>query len=83
MGLVPAGAYRNRQYSGKMVDTSRVAEHYIDLLYDPQTSGGLLISVAPEYMEDIMQEFEQKEMDTKVSVIGKVIEKSDKWIRLY
>ena len=66
-----------------MVDTSRVAEHYIDLLYDPQTSGGLLISVAPEYVEDIMKEFEQKEMDTKVSVIGKVIEKSDKWIRLY
>lgn len=83
MGLVPAGAYRNRQHSGKMVDTSRVAEHYIDLLYDPQTSGGLLISVAPEYVEDIMKEFEQKEMDTKVSVIGKVIEKSDKWIRLY
>ena len=83
MGLVPAGAYRNRQHSGKMVDTSRVSEHYIDLLYDPQTSGGLLISVAPEYVEDIMKEFEQKEMDTKVSVIGKVIEKSDKWIRLY
>jgi len=34
-------------------------------------------------VEDIMKEFEQKEMDTKVSVIGKVIEKSDKWIRLY
>lgn len=83
MGLVPAGAYRNRQHSGKMVDTSRVEEHYIDLLYDPQTSGGLLISVAPEYVEEIMKEFEQKEMDTKVSVIGKVIEKSDKWIRLY
>ena len=83
MGLVPAGAYRNRQHSGKMVDTSGVAEHYIDLLYDPQTSGGLLISVAPEYVDSIMRDFEEKNMDTKVSVIGKVIEKSDKWIRLY
>ncbi len=83
MGLVPAGAYRNRQHSGKMVDTSRVEEHYIDLLYDPQTSGGLLISVSPDYLGDIMKEFEKKNMDTKVSVIGKVVEKSDKWIRLY
>ena len=48
MGLVPAGAYKNRGYSGKQVDMSQVEEHYVDLLYDPQTSGGLLISVPPE-----------------------------------
>lgn len=83
MGLVPAGAYKNRQYSGKQVDTSRVEEHFVDLLYDPQTSGGLLISVAPEYLDAILKDFEEKEMDTKVSVIGKVTEKGDKLIRLY
>ena len=83
MGLVPGGAYKNRQHSGKMVDFGNVAEHYIDLLYDPQTSGGLLISVAPEYVADMMDDFEQKNMDTKVSIIGRVKEKSDKWIRLY
>ena len=37
MGLVPGGAYKNRQHSGKMIDFGNVAEHYIDLLYDPQT----------------------------------------------
>ena len=83
MGLVPGGAYKNRQHSGKMVDFGNVAEHYIDLLYDPQTSGGLLLSVAPEYVADIMDDFEKKNMDTKVSIIGRVKEKSDKWIRLY
>ncbi len=83
MGLVPGGAYKNRQHSGKMVDFGNVAEHYIDLLYDPQTSGGLLISVAPEYVADMMDDFEKKNMDTKVSIIGRVKEKSDKWIRLY
>lgn len=83
MGLVPGGAYKNRQHTGKMVDTSRVAEHYIDLLYDPQTSGGLLLSIAPEYVADMMDDFEKKNMDTKVSIIGRVKEKSDKWIRLY
>ena len=60
MGLVPAGAYKNRGYSGKQVDMSQVEEHYVDLLYDPQTSGGLLISVPPEEVENIMKEFEEK-----------------------
>ena len=83
MGLVPAGAYRNREHSGKLVDMSGVAEHYIDLLYDPQTSGGLLVSVAPEYVEQMMDDFEKKGMDTKVSIIGKVVEKGEKYIRLY
>ncbi len=83
MGLVPAGAYKNREYSGGQVDTGCVDEHYIDLLYDPQTSGGLLISVAPEYVDDIMSAFEEKNMDTKVSLIGKVVEKGEKLIRLY
>ena len=82
MGLVPAGAYKNRGYSGKQVDMSQVEEHYVDLLYDPQTSGGLLISVPPEEVESIMKEFEEKKMDTKVSIIGKVTEKGEKLIRL-
>lgn len=82
MGLIPAGAYKNRGYSGKQVDMSQVEEHYVDLLYDPQTSGGLLISVPPEEVENIMKEFEEKQMDTKVSIIGKVVEKDEKLIRL-
>ena len=82
MGLVPAGAYKNRQYSGDKVDMSQVEEYYIDLLYDPQTSGGLLISVPEEEVEDIMKEFKEKNMDTKVSIIGKVVEKGEKLIRL-
>ncbi len=83
MGLVPGGAYKNRGYSIHLVDTSRVAEHYIDLLYDPQTSGGLLISVSADNVEQLMEDFTKKNMDTKVSIIGKVVEKGDKLIRLY
>ena len=83
MGLVPAGAYKNRGYSIKQVETGSVEEHYIDLLYDPQTSGGLLMSVAPEQLTDILTDFDTIGMDTKVSVIGKVAEKSDKLIRLF
>ena len=83
MGLVPGGAYRNRGYSKDKVDSERVEEHFVDLLYDPQTSGGLLLSVEAKYVDAIMEAFEQKHMDTTVSIIGRVTEKSDKLIRLY
>ena len=83
MGLVPEGAYKNRKYSIDKVETNGLAEEYVDLMYDPQTSGGLLLSVQPEYVEQIMKDFEMKDMDTKVSIIGTVAEKSDKLIRLH
>lgn len=84
MGLVPAGTYKNKGYSMKKVDFGRTEDYYVDLLYDPQTSGGLLISVAPQYLDDVMDAFEKKHMDTKVSVIGTVSEKTDdKLIRLH
>ena len=83
MGLIPAGAYKNRGYSIDKVDAGSVEEHYLDLLYDPQTSGGLLISVAEENLADMVRDFQQAGMDTKVSVIGKVAEKSDRLIRLF
>ena len=83
MGLIPAGAYKNRGYSIKMVDTGSVEEHYLDLLYDPQTSGGLLISVSPDNLKEMLADFARANMDTTVSVIGRVAPKSDKWIRLF
>jgi selenide,water dikinase len=83
MGLIPAGAYKNRGYSIKMVETGSVEEHYLDLLYDPQTSGGLLISVSPDNLQEMLADFARAKMDTTVSVIGRVAPKSDKWIRLF
>ncbi|RHV06004.1 selenide, water dikinase SelD [Firmicutes bacterium OM07-11] len=82
MGLVPAGSYKNREYSGHMVDTGDATETDIDLLYDPQTSGGLLISVAPEYADDIMNAFEAHGLETRASRIGTVREADEKWIYL-
>lgn len=83
MGLIPAGAYKNRGYSIGKVDVGSVEEHYLDLLYDPQTSGGLLISVAPDDLSAMLKDFQNAGMDTEVSIIGKVAPKSDKWIRLF
>lgn len=83
MGLIPAGAYKNRGYSIGKVESGSVAEHYLDLLYDPQTSGGLLISVAEKDVKPMLEDFKAANMDTTVSIIGKVAPKSDKLIRLF
>ena len=83
MGLVPAGTYKNKGYSIGKVETGSVEEHYLDLLYDPQTSGGLLISVPSASVQDMMRDFAKAGMDTEVSVIGKVSQKSNKLIRLF
>ncbi|MDA8418214.1 MAG: selenide, water dikinase SelD [Desulfobacteraceae bacterium] len=47
MGLIPAGAYNNRKFRGPFVDFGpRVSKRLQDVLFDPQTSGGLLLAVA-------------------------------------
>ena len=47
MGLVPAGAYRNRDFCRDSVRfDAEIPEDLKDVLFDPQTSGGLLFSVA-------------------------------------
>lgn len=48
MGILPAGMYRNRHFAEAGVDSGDVELARQDLLYDPQTAGGLLISVAAE-----------------------------------
>ena len=83
MGLVPAGTYKNRGYSIGKVETGSIEECYVDLLYDPQTSGGLLLSVSPDDVEGMMRDFEHAGMETTVSIIAKVAPKSDKLIRLF
>ncbi len=55
MGLVPGGAYKNRQFREAMVDMgSAVDRSLADILYDPQTSGGLLICVEPDAAKPLL-----------------------------
>jgi len=79
MGLVPAGAYRNRDYFKDRVNADGVDEQYVDLAYDPQTSGGLLFSVNEKYAEEIMGKLKES-LDTDFDLVGRVIEKQEKCI---
>ena len=48
MGILPEGMYRNRSFAQEAVDPGTVPLARQDLLYDPQTAGGLLMAVHPE-----------------------------------
>ncbi len=82
MGLVPAGAYRNRGYFGDKLDPGGADEALTDLLFDPQTSGGLLVSLPGELAREAMERLEDAGLDTRAAVIGHVTEKGEKLIRL-
>ena len=47
LGVLPEGMYRNRSFAEPYVDPGDVALARQDVLYDPQTAGGLLIAVDP------------------------------------
>ena len=47
MGILPAGMYRNRSFAADFVEPGQVPLAVQDAMYDPQTSGGLLIAVHP------------------------------------
>ena len=80
MGLLPAGVYRNRNYAEPFVDEGNLPLKVRDALYDPQTSGGLLIAVDPRDANAL-------EQDLRASVpsaqrIGTVLNKREKSIYL-
>ena len=58
MGILPAGMYRNRSFAEESVDTGDVPLAVQDMLFDPQTSGGLLIAVHPEDADAMQAELQ-------------------------
>ncbi len=56
MGLIPAGAYKNFEFRRSMTEISPSLDRALqDILFDPQTSGGLLISVDARYAETLQK----------------------------
>lgn len=80
MGLVPAGTYRNRAYAGDRVWLDpNLSEALVDVLYDPQTSGGLLISLDPE-RADALEALYRDHLETAFARVGRVIPRAEKSI---
>lgn len=76
MGLVPAGAYSNRTFVGDNVDCGSTPRAVQDILFDPQTSGGLLIAVAEHDSQALLQELctiLEPTVCGKPAIIGNVV----------
>lgn len=73
MGLVPGGAYNNREFYGHMVEFASSVNTLIkDALFDPQTSGGLLISVGRQSAKDLLLALKEKGVQ-EATLIGEVV----------
>ncbi|MBI9098353.1 MAG: selenide, water dikinase SelD [Spirochaetaceae bacterium] len=73
MGLIPAGTYRNRDYRLKYVKNNETLNRStIDLLFDPQTSGGLLLTVREDQADEMCRKMIAK--GVSAHVIGETTE---------
>lgn len=58
IGILPEGMYRNRSFAEPSVDAGDTPLWKQDLLYDPQTAGGLLMAVDPADEKALLSELE-------------------------
>lgn len=69
-GFLTKAHRTNRDYTASFVRPIDIPTHEEKLLYDPQTSGGLLLSVQPEFAEPMIEALRRKFPAT--AVVGKV-----------
>jgi selenide,water dikinase len=74
-GCYPGGLNTNREYLGDRVQTDLVGTADLLPLYDPQTSGGLLVAVPQERSAEFIRAAE-KHGTSATAVVGEVVEGS-------
>lgn len=80
MGLVPEGSYNNRAYLEGQYSFKDVPGWLEDVFFDPQTSGGLLISCSRADGEKIVKSLKEKNITAEI--VGEVLPLEDKCIRV-
>lgn len=82
MGLIPTGAYKNREFRENMVAIAEnIPRALTDILFDPQTSGGLLIAVDAPAAQDLSLALMQKDVPC-AAIIGQVLGDGKETIRI-
>ena len=80
IGILPEGMYRNRTFAEHAVDVGETELAVCDLLFDPQTSGGLLAAVPEAEAERVLCTLEGKVPCAQR--VGRIISKREKAIYL-
>lgn len=79
-GLCPGGLYRNKDYYNERIQFADNTPEYVkDILFDAQTSGGLLICLAPDKAEILLARLQKADI-TDAAIIGEVTEAREKTI---
>jgi len=74
-GMVPGGAYCNEEFFSREISISpKVPESERIILFDPQTSGGLLMALPSSAGEEFLRRLKEKGI-SEASLIGEVIRK--------
>jgi selenide,water dikinase len=82
MGLLPAGAFKNREFRESMVEFSSSVNPLLrDLFFDPQTSGGLLICVDRADARQLIGELHANGIEA-AAIIGDVLPAAPEKIRV-
>ncbi len=71
-GEYPGGLKNNREYLGDYVTPDGASEEALLPLYDPQTSGGLLVSAPPEEARRFVRELHER--GETAEIVGEVVE---------
>ncbi len=79
-GMLPQGMQRNRHFAQSAVDEGDISPELQDILYDPQTSGGLLMAVAPQDAEALFAEMQP--LVPAAQRIGRVVRPAERRIYL-
>ncbi|MFQ6079443.1 MAG: AIR synthase-related protein, partial [Thermodesulfobacteriota bacterium] len=74
MGMIPGGTGRNRDFSACRVEMpGTIPDTTMDILYDAQTSGGLLISVEGKRVEMLLDKLRRQGVKWATAV-GEVLD---------
>ena len=81
MGLVPEGTYRNKAFNKKDVRLEEQVDETMEyLVFDPQTSGGLLVSLKREDAENVLVRLAEAGYPLKAGIVGAVTDLQDKYL---
>jgi selenide,water dikinase len=73
--LIPGGLNRNREFYSKNIKFSKQVPDYLrDVLFDPQTSGGLLISITPDKAALLLDKL-KKAVIPEAAIVGEIVSK--------
>jgi selenide, water dikinase len=81
-GILPAGLHRNRAFRAGMVTVEASCPEWLaDIFYDPQTSGGLFVAVAPGEAEDLLRRIREAGV-VAAAIVGEVTQENEGRIRV-